>query len=58
MIYTGKKTTSERRPDDVQATSTHSLGKAIPHMMAEQHETPTKGRNGYSKHQLNATTKS
>ena len=36
-----KKTTSERRPNDVQATSTHSLGKATPHMMAEQHETPS-----------------
>ena len=48
MIYTA-------RPE-VQATSTHSLGKAIPHMMAEQHETPTKGRNGYSKQM--ATTKS
>ena len=36
-----KKTTSERRPNDVQATSTHSLGKATPHMMAEQHEAPS-----------------
>ena len=42
-IYTAwkKKTTSERRPNDVQATSIHSLGKSTPHMMAEQHETPS-----------------
>ena len=36
-IYRKKK----RRQNDVQATSTHSLGKATPHMMAEQHETPS-----------------
>ena len=46
VIYSRKKhekTTSERRPNDVQATSNFCLGKATPHLMAQQHETPNLG---------------